>query len=65
MYPEYMMQTLRLSRGIEADDTSMDDVINTMSPRQAFGQVCNYEGMIGCAPVILGWIESLYGIDLS
>lgn len=65
MYPEYILRMLRQRRGLEANDTSDDDYLNRMPPNQAFAMVCNWEGLVGYAPVIQGWVKDIYGIDLT
>jgi hypothetical protein len=64
-YPEYIMEKLRKRQGLEAEDTSMDDVINQMMPDKAFDEVCNWEGLLGFGDVIRGWITDVYGIDFD
>ena len=64
-YPEHIMKTLRQRLGLEEDDASRDEFINTYSPSEAFEEVCNWEGLINYASEIKWWIESIYGVDLD
>lgn len=65
IYPEYILKKLRQREGLEPNDTSMDDMLNGLSPEIVFKEVCDWEGMIGYSSSILGWIEDIYGIDLN
>jgi len=64
-YPENIMQKLRQRRGLEEYDTSEDQNINTMSPSEAFDDVCNWEGLINYSHTIKHWISDIYGTDLA
>lgn len=63
-YPEYIMQKLRQRRGLEEDDTREDSDINTLSPGEAFDEVCNWEGLINYGSTIKGWINDIYGVRI-
>ena len=63
-YPEYIMRKLRQRRGLEEDDTSEDSDIGTLSPSEAFDEVCNWEGLIGYSSTIKRWIEDIYGVEI-
>lgn len=64
-YPEHIMKVLRQRLGLEADDTSRDNEINTYSPNEALEEVLTWEGICGYGSIIIWWIESIYGIDLD
>jgi hypothetical protein len=61
MYPEYILKMLRQRRGLDANDKSRDDVLNSMSMDQAFDEVCNWNGLINYGGTIRGWIMGVYG----
>lgn len=61
MYPEYILKMLRQRRGLDANDKSRDDVLNSMSMDKAFDEVCNWNGLINYGGVIRGWIMDIYG----
>lgn len=64
-YSEYIMEKVRGSLGLDEDDTSMDDYINSMSKMEVFGAVLQWEGIIGYEYAISGWIEEIFGISLE
>lgn len=64
-YPDYIMETLRQRLGLDKDDTSRDEYINTYSPNEAFEEVLTWNGICGFSYTIKSWIESIYGIDLD
>lgn len=64
-YPEYIMQDLRQRRGLEPDDTSEDKDINTLSPNEAFYEVCQWDGLLGYDSTIKNWIKDIYKVDLD
>lgn len=65
-YPEYILRYLRQRQGLEENDTSMDDGLNAMPPKNAFRDVLEWHGMIGgWDSLIIGWIKDIYGVDLE
>ena len=64
-YPEYIMSYVRQNMGLDSDDTSNDDLINSMNRKDIFDRVLNWNGIIGYAGQIKGWIEEIYGIELE
>ena len=64
-YPEYIMSYVRQNMGLDSDDTSKDDLINSMDKEDVFDRVLNWNGIIGYAGQIKGWIEEIYGIELE
>lgn len=66
MYPEYILKKLRLSFGYDENDTFHDEWFNTISKRQVFQCILEWEGLIGgWDGIIFGYIESIYGINLN
>lgn len=64
-YPEYIMSYVRQNMGLDSDDTSKDDFINSMNKKDVFDRVLNWNGIIGYAGQINSWIEEIYGIELE
>ena len=64
-FPENIMRYLRQRKGLEPDDTTCDNEINTLTPNEAFEEVLEWNGLIGYAYKIKRWIEDIYGIDLD
>ena len=64
-YPKYIMSYVRQNMGLDSDDTSNDDLINSMNRKDVFDRVLNWNGIIGYAGQIEGWIEEIYGIELD
>lgn len=62
--PEYIMQKLRQRRGLEPDDTSMDDVLKALPNEKVFDEVLTWEGLIHYGETILGWISDIFDVDL-
>ena len=59
------MGYLRQRLGLEADDTSVDTSINTMSRDDAFSEVLEWDGLIRYDTRIKSWIRDIYGVDLD
>lgn len=64
-YPENIMEYLRQRKGLEPNDTTCDDEINTLTPNEAFEKVLEWDGLINYTYKIKRWIEDIYGIDLD
>lgn len=64
-YPEHILQKLRQREGFDANDKSIDEQLNLLSPSEAFSEVCNWEGLIYYDRIIKVWIKSIYGIDID
>lgn len=64
-YPEYIMSYVRQNMGLDSDDKSKDELINSMDKKDVFNRVLNWNGIIGYAGQIKGWIEEIYGIELE
>lgn len=66
MYPESIMERVRQNLGLEEDDTSEDDFINSLSKNEIFERCCAWEGLLGGWHHILkGWVESIWNVDLD
>lgn len=64
-YFDYIMEAVRQNLGLEADDESKDDEINSMPRLKVLECVCNWNGLINYADTIRDWIEDIWGIDLD
>lgn len=64
-YPEYIMSYVRQNMGLDSDDKSKDDLINSMNKKDIFDRVLDWNGIIGYAGQIKGWVEDVYGIELE
>ena len=64
-YPEYIMEYLRQRRGLDESETSADADIMSMSPDEAFDEVCNWNGLIGYGSSIRDWISDIYGFSFE
>lgn len=60
-----IMRILRQRLGLDEDDTSRDAEINTYSMDSAFQEVLAWEGFFGYFGAIKGWIEDIYGVNLT
>lgn len=65
-YPKYIMCYMRQRWGLDANDTSKDEIFNEMNPDQIFGNVLIWNGLLGgWDHQIKGWIKDIYGIDID
>lgn len=64
-YPEYILKYLRLREGMYESDTSLDAHFNAMRKDAVFEEVLRWQGIVGWGTQIRGWIEGIYGVDLS
>ena len=65
-YPEYIIRYLRQRKGLDADDTSLDERLHAMSPSDVFAETLEWNGLLGgWDSQIKGWIMGIYGIDLD
>ena len=63
-YPEYILRYLRQRWGMKPDDTSRDDMFQSMEPRAVFGEVLIWNGLLGgWDRQIIGWIKDIFGVD--
>lgn len=59
-YSDEIMMRLRQRNGLDAKDTSMDDEIMKMSPKEIFEELLAWEGIFGYSQYILGWVNELF-----
>ena len=65
-YPEYIIRYLRQRKGLDADDTRLDKLFQSMSPSHVFSRVLERNGLSGGWDYqIKGWIKDIYGIDID
>ncbi len=64
-FPENIMRILRKRRGLDGNDTSNDNLINTYSRSDAFAEVCTWNGLGYYDLTIKEWIKDIYGVELS
>ena len=65
-YPEGIIRYLRQRKGLDADDTHLDEHFQSMSPSHVFSWVLEWNGLlVGWDFTIKGWIKDIYGIDLD
>ena len=64
VYPMYIMQTVRLNLGLDANDKSRDSEINEMDTHEVFDRYLTWNGIIGYTSRIKQAIEDIYGIEL-
>lgn len=64
-YPEYILKYIRLRDGMDENDTSRDTHFNSMKKNDVFEEVLRWQGIIGFGAQIRGWVEGIYGVDLS
>lgn len=65
-YPEYILRDLRQRWGMKPDDTSRDEMFQSMEPRAVFGEVLTWNGLLGgWDRQIVGWIKDIFCVDLE
>lgn len=64
-YFDSIMQDVRENLGLEFNDTSMDEKINSMPRQEVLNRVCEWNGLIGYEKTIREWVENIWGIDLD
>lgn len=64
-YPEYIIKKLRVFNYLEEDDTSRDAEFQTMTPEEVFGQVMQFDGIIGYQNTMLRWVQDIFKVKLS
>lgn len=64
-YPAYIMRKVRMNLGLDVDDTSRDEYINSMSRNEAFGRVLEWEGIIGYDQRIMSIVEDIFDVKLK
>lgn len=63
--PQCIIRDVRERLGYEPDDTSHDDEINVMSPREIFEAWLEWQGISGYSDRILKVIHGIFGVDLG
>lgn len=65
-YPEYILRYLRQRWGMKPDDTSRDEMFQSMEPKRVFGEVVHWNGLLGGYDItITKWIKDIFGVDLE
>ena len=64
-YPEYIMRDVRRNMGLDFDDTSIDNEIETMTPTEIFERWLEWQGIIGYSHRILSAVEEIFDIELE
>ena len=64
-YFDNIMEDVRQNLGLDPEDTSRDEEINTMSRQEVFNRVCEWNGLIGYGETIRDWKENIWGVDLE
>lgn len=62
---DYILRYVRQNLGLDANDTSKDDIIAKMPKREILDRVCNWNGLINYGGQVKGWIEDIYGVELD
>lgn len=65
VYPEWIMNKVRQSLGLEPGDMTRDGEINNMSHHEVFKRCLEWEGIIGYDYTLRGWVNDIYGIMLE
>jgi hypothetical protein len=63
-YPLHIMETLRESRGLAYNDSSLDNDIQAMFPETVLETMLEHEGIIGYVYCILNLIEEIFKVKL-
>lgn len=58
-YSNNIMENVRQNLGLEEDDTSRDNEIMAMSPREVFDRFCTWEGLLGYGNILWNVMEEL------
>ena len=64
-YPEWIMQMVRLRKGLDQSDRSRDAEIARMSKSEVFEACLEWEGIIGYGGRLRNWIDAIYGTSIS
>lgn len=65
-YPEYILRYLRYRWGLNPENTSKDDMFQSMEPKRVFREVLIWKGLLGGWDAqIIGWIKDIFGVDLE
>jgi hypothetical protein len=63
-YPLHIMETLRESKGLAYNDSSLDSDIQAMFPETVLETMLKHEGIIGYVYCILNLIEEIFKVKL-
>lgn len=63
-YSEEILKILRESKGLEVNNESEYELLNSMTPYDILDTMLNFEGIIGYTNKIKDWIEDIYDIKL-
>lgn len=64
-YDKYIYKIVRQWMGLDEDDKSRDNEINSLSPREVFEAILEWDGIIGYGDKILRWIEDCFNIKVN
>lgn len=64
-YPDYIMQYVRNSLGLDEYNTERDDEINSMNKEELLNRVCNWNGLVDYGNTIKHWVEDIYKVNLE
>lgn len=64
-YPDYIMQYVRNSLGLDEYNTERDNEINSMDKEEVLNRVCNWKGLIDYGNTIKNWVEDIYKVSLE
>jgi hypothetical protein len=59
----WLIQELRESLDLDADDTSRDEFLSQQTVEQLFTRYCTYNGLIGYASTLIDALDTLRKID--
>lgn len=63
--PEFVMEDMRCRLGYDENDTSADEKILTLSPREFLREYLNWHGILEYTDFILEAIYMAYGVSLE
>lgn len=64
-YFDSVMEAVRGNLGLDFNDESMDEEINSMTRQEVFDRVCDWHGLINYGDTLREWVENIWGIDLD
>lgn len=57
--PEHIVTAIRMNYGLDADDSSQDEVIFSKSPDEQFKMFCEWHGLIGWSKTLSESLDSI------
>lgn len=63
-YSNEVMGYVRQRMGLEEDDKSRDAEIEAMNPFEVFSETLEWNGLLGDAETVAGFVEDVYEVDL-